>query len=114
MVSFQQNPQCELDNECCFKVRPCTSEMCWKPFGDIDKCKQTKESNTMKLLKNEYKVRLIKNNKLYIEIAEENRVIVIDNLYDFEPKKVKLTKVKDDFYLADFYIKNEKNKNSKK
>ena len=114
VLSFQQNPICELDNECCFKVRPCTAEMCWKQFGNINKCKKIKENKTMKLFKNEYKVRFVKNNNLYIEIPEENRVITLDNIYDFEPNKVKLTKIKNDFYLADFHIGNEKIKTDNK
>lgn len=114
VVSFQQNPICEIDGEYCFKVRPCTTEVCWKPFGDINKCKLMKENKNMKLFKDEYKVRFVKNNKLYIDIAEENRVITLDNLYDYEPSKVKLTKVKNQFVLTDFYKEDTKKKDIKK
>lgn len=61
----------------------------------------------MKLFKNEYKVRFIKNNKLYIEIPEEDKVITLENLYDYEPNKVKLVKDENSFKLADFYKKKE-------
>lgn len=114
IISFQQNPTCELDGEYCFKVRPCTSDVCWKPFGDMDKCKNVKENKNMKLFKNEYKVRFIKNNKLYIEIPEEDKVITLENLYDYEPNKVKLVKDENSFKLADFYKKKENVKKENK
>ena len=90
IISFQENPVCTLDEQHCFKVRPCSSELRWKPFGDTSKCRELKEKEAMKLFKDEYKVRFVKKNKLYIEIPEENCVITLENLYDFEPTKVKL------------------------
>lgn len=101
---------CLKDGDICPLVRRCSERQTWLPLESMGRCARRqvvkKRKEGVELKANEYLVEYVQRGKLYINV--DGALIRKANPYDYEPDKVKLVKVGNEYYIEEFAPKEDK------
>lgn len=86
-------PCCKVSNDLCDYIKFCQME--YRHILSERALQCPTFNKKIKIPNGAYKVKFIKQGKLFVDIVEKNSTIAINNIYNYEPKFIYLQHIKD-------------------